>query len=454
LISLPQANVRVNSVAGSSAPGSTTAARPVSVGEGKRFGKGKAIPQLQKKFAERARELFPSSDKARDAFREFRAGNTAGLKPDQLAFLQKFADKRAEALGETASPAVVQSSASAPASVPSAPAAVSRAMGAGEGGAANQRVAIRGEARNYGALVPRGFVQVASYPEAPTIPVTQSGRLQLAEWLLNPRHPLTARVMVNRVWQHLFGRGIVATVDNFGETGERPSHPELLDFLATTFMENGWSVKRLVRELVLSDAYGRSSEHSAAAAALDPENRLLWRASLRRLDAEGIRDALLVVSETLEHRSEPSSPLAGRSSVIFKGNGREPELFGSNLRSLYLPVVRNFTPDFLDVFDFADPSQVIGQRDVTTVAPQALFFMNSSIVATAAKQTSEKVRAYSPEESMRIANTYYRILNRPPTTAEVDSASSYLRQSGAPEPVAFTLLCQALIGSAEFRYLR
>src|SRR5690606_12745883 len=162
-------------------------------------------------------------------------------------------------------------------------------------------VHIRGSVHNLGEVVPRGFLQVASYGPSPTIPADQSGRLELAEWITQADNPLTARVYANRIWHWLFGYGIVRTVDNFGTTGEEPSHPELLDFLASRLIEEGWSTKRLVRRIVLSRTYRQSVAAEPPLLEADPENRLFGRAERRRLDAECIRDAILAISGTLTH---------------------------------------------------------------------------------------------------------------------------------------------------------
>src|SRR5262249_7525825 len=154
-------------------------------------------------------------------------------------------------------------------------------------------IRIRGEAERLGPVVPRGFLTVFAVPGAPRVDPKGSGRLELAQWLTSPRNPLTPRVMVNRVWRYLFGQGLVLSVDNFGVTGDAPSHPELLDYLAARFIEEGWSVKKLVRAIVLSRAYQLAAEAPAAHLAADPANRLVWRHSPRRLSAEEIRDAML-----------------------------------------------------------------------------------------------------------------------------------------------------------------
>ncbi|MEX2559704.1 MAG: DUF1553 domain-containing protein, partial [Pirellulales bacterium] len=236
----------------------------------------------------------------------------------------------------------------------------------------------RGEIGRPGKNVPRGFPRVVEIAEAPRIPSDQSGRLELARWLTHPDHPLTARVMANRVWRHLFGAGIVRTVDNFGFSGERPSHPELLDHLAVRFVADGWSVKKLVREIALSRTYRQASTYDEDAFRADPDNRLLWRAAKRRLDAEAIRDAMLVVSGELD-AARPAGSLVARHigdrpiSLIGLDASLPADLDGSLHRSVYLPVLRDRLPEVLDLFDFAEPSLVSGDRETTNVPLQALY---------------------------------------------------------------------------------
>ncbi|MFM8930762.1 MAG: DUF1553 domain-containing protein, partial [Gemmataceae bacterium] len=242
------------------------------------------------------------------------------------------------------------------------------------------RVHIRGQVSTLGPVVPRGALQVIPV-HAPTMPAGQSGRLQLAEWITHPDHPLTARVMVNRVWHWLVGAGLVRSVDNFGATGDKPSHPELLDHLATRFRTEGWSLKALVRSIVLSKTYGQSSGVSHPS---DPDNRLLSHANRRRLDAECIRDAMLVAGDNLD-----SAGFGG------PGFGKNESDYGfttdARVRSLYLPVLRNVADPCLEVFDRADPSRVVGARDASTVAPQALFMLNNPLVAEQARRAARRV---------------------------------------------------------------
>ena len=251
---------------------------------------------------------------------------------------------------------------------------------------AGTRIHIRGSVHTLGDEVPRGFLRVASYEPTPTMPESESGRRELAEWLASSRNPLTARVMVNRAWHWLIGAGLVRTVDNFGSMGEAPSHPELLDHLAVRFMSEGWSVKGLVKRIVLSRAYRLSSADDPRARAVDPENRLLWHRNQRRLEAEEIRDTMLSVSGRLdEAMGGPSFPASLASDYGFQKE--------CDRRAIYVPVFRNALPELFEVFDFANPSLVVGRRDASTVAPQALFLMNSRFAKEQAKSAARRLLA-------------------------------------------------------------
>jgi hypothetical protein len=280
----------------------------------------------------------------------------------------------------------------------------------------NCRIHIRGSVNTLGPEVPRGFLRVVDGVATSPLPSDQSGRRQLAEWLTAPTQPLTPRVYVNRVWSWLFGAGLVRTVDAFNHTGEPPSHPELLDDLATRFVQEGWSTKQLVRQLVLTDAYQRSSLPSAEALALDPENRLLWRMNRRRLEAEELRDALLQISGRLTHHDPgqlgSTIPADLKSDFAY----RETE----TVRSVYLPIFRNALPALFEVFDFADPSLVVGQRNTSTVAPQALYLMNHPFVQQQAESSAQRLLQVSPSDSTETRLTLAAVWcwGREPTTAE------------------------------------
>ena len=331
----------------------------------------------------------------------------------------------------------------------------SLAMGAKEGKPEDAKVHIRGNVATLGKVVPRGFPQVLDFSDMQIDP-TQSGRLQLAEWIAGPANPLTPRVLANRVWHHLFGRGIVRTVDNFGQTGERPSNLPLLDYLAARFVENGWSVKKLVREVVLSRTYQLSSAHDPVNAKIDPDNALFWKMNQRRLDAESMRDAMLAVSGRLN-----LSPAEGSPVQKMEGNiGRNPKQLeelrkaGLDNRSIYLPVARQALPEVLKTFDFAEPSIIVGRRDVTTVPTQALFLLNSDFVITQAKALAEGLAQVRKED--QIDQAFRLLFARLPTSGEKIRTLSFLEDCMKYEDSelqAWTTVCQALLASAEFRYL-
>ncbi|HEX3149957.1 MAG TPA: DUF1553 domain-containing protein [Gemmataceae bacterium] len=302
---------------------------------------------------------------------------------------------------------------------------------------------VRGSVHNHGAVTPRGFLQVCPTAHTPKPSATQSGRKELAEWIVGADNPLTARVIVNRTWHWLFGSGIVRTTDNFGTTGELPSHPELLDHLASRFVADGWSMKQLVRSIVLSRTY-RQAGSNATAEKADPENRLVGRYGRKRLEAECIRDAILTVSGKLSReRGGPTFPVSLVADYGFKAN--------DNRRSVYLPVFRNALPEALEVFDFADPSMVTGRRNTSTVAPQALFLLNHPFPAEQAKAAAERLRAEKlPDGGARITRAYWQTLGRAPSTGERAATMKFLSTNDSdPWPAVF----HALFASADFRYV-
>ena len=315
-----------------------------------------------------------------------------------------------------------------------------------EANPADTFVHIRGSVHSLGDKVPRGFARVATYGDMPAIPEKQSGRREFSEWLSSKDNPLTARVYVNRTWHWLFGEGLVRSVDNFGTTGERPSHPELLDYLAVKFMDEGWSTKKLVRELVLSRVYQLSSTDSPAAYQADPENRLLARANRRRMEAEQIRDAMMTFSGQLKLDMGGPTIKAGTSADY---NYKHEE----TRRSIYLPVFRNSLPEIFEAFDFADPSMVTGRRNTSTVAPQALYLMNHPFVLAQSQFAAKRLLAEPMDDSARIELAYRRAMGRPPTSTERDLALKYVTQNAAQREEAWSQLCQALFASLDFRYL-
>jgi hypothetical protein len=323
---------------------------------------------------------------------------------------------------------------------------------------------LRGEVEKPGDTVPRGFVQVLCGDAKPVVRAG-SGRRELAEWIAARENPLTARVFVNRVWLNLFGRGLVTTPDNFGMSGQPPSHAALLDHLAVSFMDNGWSVKRLVRELVLSRAYRLDSAPDAANLDKDPENIWLWRMSPRRLDAESIRDAMLAIAGRLDLTPPVGSVVAqggeGYTGGIERGATLAEEKF--NHRSVYLPVIRGRAFESMDVFDGVDGSAVAGQRDQTTVPAQSLYLLNSPFTLGLASTAAARLLKDTDNPEARVELAYQRCFGRAATVSERQSALAFIgryreqvppatpaRRNATPELAAWTAFAQSLWASGEF----
>jgi mono/diheme cytochrome c family protein len=291
-----------------------------------------------------------------------------------------------------------------------------------------------------------------------------SGRLELAEWIADAKNPLTARVFVNRVWQHHFGEGLVRSTDNFGKLGEQPTHPELLDWLATRFIESGWSIKKLHKLMVLSSAYLMSSAIDDHAAAIDPENRLLWRFNRRRLEAEAIRDALLAVAENLDWKMGGTLLNNGNFTYVNNENSTNTARYDNHRRSVYLPVIRNTVFDFFQVFDFAEPHVTNGQRASTVVAPQALYLLNSPFVKEQAHVFADAVLKDPRGDDDRVHLAYRTAYGRPATSEEVGKALGYVsryetalatseKDMSNRRPRAWQSLCQVLFAGSEFVYV-
>ncbi len=293
-------------------------------------------------------------------------------------------------------------------------------------------IRIRGEAEKLGPVVPRGFLNVVKLEGQPVIPADKSGRLELAQWLTDPRNPLTSRVVVNRLWHHLFGAGLVTSVDNFGVTGDKPSHPELLDYLANQFIQDGWSTKRMIRRLVLTRAYGLGSSATEQHLTTDPANRFVWRHSPRRLEAEELRDATLAATGRLD-RSRPKASAAADLKVIeLRNNGPESQHlqeFGraSRARSVYLPLLRTLVPASLEVFDFADQGLVTGSRETTTVPTQALYLLNDPFVRRNSLSLAESLLASNDQTDRdRVETAYLATLGRFPSSSEIERVQFFL----------------------------
>lgn len=311
----------------------------------------------------------------------------------------------------------------------------------------------RGDITKPQSKVSRGFPKIFELP-TPLIPKHESGRRQLAEWLTHPDHPLTARVLVNRIWHHLFGKGLVKSVDNFGTSGDRPSHPELLDALAIQMIESGWSIKSMIKEIVLSRTYRQQSIRYPKGEQLDPDNQWLWRVHRRRMSAEMIRDSILQVSGVLEPGLQQGSIVSrmGEKNVSLVGFMKQlpKDLDGASHRSIYLPVMRNRLPDVLDLFDFAEPSLVTGSRDTTNVPLQALYFLNSEFMLEHASILSERIKATSPVWKERISTLYQWCFARQPNKAEWEIAKSFFHHE-QKDSALWIQYCQALLSTVEFR---
>ncbi|HUR55905.1 MAG TPA: PSD1 and planctomycete cytochrome C domain-containing protein [Gemmataceae bacterium] len=333
--------------------------------------------------------------------------------------------------------------------------------------------------------VPRGALQVVSTTQ-PRIRAG-SGRLELANWIASKDNPLTARVMANRVWLHLFGRGLVPTAENFGAAGQPPSHPELLDHLAITFAADGWSVKKLIRRIVLSHAYQLDSKYDAKNNEADPENALVWRMTPRRLDAESLRDSMLAVSGRLDATPPVGSVVARAGEGPTVGRPRLGDSVQAAIndpaekhRSIYLPIVRDNLVEALALFDAPDPSLIVADRQTTTVPSQGLFLLNNPFVIRSADAAAEKLLKGTTTSTERVRSAYLMFFGRSPSENELKAAGDFVKaysgqlakerlsappaarlpqtrnplQGADPRQTRETwaAFCQALFASAEFQY--
>ena len=312
---------------------------------------------------------------------------------------------------------------------------------------------IRGNHLNLGDHVPRAVPAVFHEKEV-SFPEKTSGRLELAKWMASAEHPLTPRVLVNRVWGWHFGTGLVSTTENFGVLGDSPSHPELLDWLSSWFVENGWSIKKLNRLIVLSETYQRSSHPTSPdIASTDPDNRLLSHFPIQRLSAEAIRDSILVVSNRLDsEQGGKTVPLRNRQ-MVFNHTSKDHTTYESLRRTAYLPVIRNHVYDWLHIYDYPDPTMPTGNRPTTVVAPQALLMLNSPLSIESAAAFSSRIRREADGTTDRIQLAWRLAYGREPNRDEMESALSFINQS-PEETEHWDLFCQTLFASNEFIYLR
>jgi hypothetical protein len=413
-------------------------------------------------------------------------------------------------------------------------------------------ILVRGEIDQPAQVVARNFPQVLRNSDA-VIPAGSSGRLELAQWIASPENPLTARVMVNRIWQHMLGAGIVATTEDFGSTGQAPSHPALLDYLALKFIDSGWSIKSLVREIATSRTYRMSSAYDQAKFEQDPDNKLLWRANPRRMDAEAIRDSILFVAgrldlerprasevakagymqvrdgnlinvaeltmmagdadgrreaarQLMQQRAASTPPLAPEmengaamsgpesrrmaarnrqanlARAASSSNSQRVDMVQATFRSVYLPILRDELPRALEVFDFAEPSMVIGQRETSNTPNQALFMLNNDFVLLNAEALASRVMNDSAEAAgarrfaripaagagpaainpaQQLERLFLMTYGRSPTQGEKQVVREFLQNFGneprnvprGTTPPALVAIAQSLLAAAEFRYI-
>jgi len=319
---------------------------------------------------------------------------------------------------------------------------------------ADSPLMLRGSIENESDQVTRGVPEFLAHGTKPRIKSDESGRLALANWIVSADNTLTSRVIVNRVWHWLFGRGLVESVDNFGASGTPPSNQPLLDHLASRFAQEGWSIKRLIREIVLSRVYQLESRYDASNHAIDPDNRFCWRANGRRLDAESIRDCVLAASNGLDSDPVPGSMIA-RSGDGPLGGQRfqaitEEKITAASgsFRSLYLPIARSVQPESLSIFDFTDPNIVLGSRDTTIVPPQALYLLNGAFMDQQAKAMAKRVMSVDGFED-RFTLACQLAYCRKPYADEITAAKKLRGEDLA----AWTSICRALLSSADFLFI-
>lgn len=322
----------------------------------------------------------------------------------------------------------------------------------------DEQVFVRGSPKGLGDRVPRRFLEALTGNA--TLSAPGSGRMELAQIVTDPaKTPFVTRVMVNRVWHHLFGRGLVGSVDNLGVLGETPTHPELLDFLADRFAREGWSIKRLIRDLVLSKTYGMSTRSDDATETADPQDLLLHRMRVRRIDGESIRDSLLMLSGRLDRTSfGPSTPIHLTPFLDGRGRPASGPLDGNGRRSIYLGVRRNFLSPLLLAFDTPIPFSTVGRRQVSNVPAQALILLNDPFVQQQASLWSKAILARPGTTDDRINAMYVAAFSRPPSNDELSACREFLKEQGTrygkpDDPRAWADLTHTLINMKEMIYL-
>jgi hypothetical protein len=327
----------------------------------------------------------------------------------------------------------------------------------------NLRVHIRGNHLTLGAEAPRRFPRIMAGDSALSLAEDRSGRLEFANWVASPNNSLTARVMANRIWAGHFGEGLVRSTDNFGRLGARPTHPELLDWLAHEFVKSRWSVKHMHRLIVTSAAYQSSYRDDVTAFQTDPENKLLWRFNRRRLDAEEVRDSMLATSGLLDRKIGGSLLTVQNRAYVTSTANRNYDVYSEPRRSVYLPVIRSAGYDVLQTFDFPDPSVPNGSRATTTIPTQALMLLNSPLADRTSEAFAKSLLWIPVGDEARIREAYRRALGRKPSEKELNRVVDYLAKSEQASDVilppetrrflAWRGFCRVLMASNEFAYV-
>jgi hypothetical protein len=335
-----------------------------------------------------------------------------------------------------------------------APAEPDMACGVEDGDTAvKQQLFIRGDYNALGEETPKAYPTILTKGGDIMPGDKGSGRLELANWIASKSNPLTARVMANRIWQRHFGEGLVRTPDNFGKMGERPTHPELLDYLASSFLENGWSIKKLHRQILLTASYQMASAAAPEATEKDPENRLFSHFNRRRLDVEEMRDGLLAIDGSLDYE------VGGTLQVGFGTDGENSQSRLSvnpdklKRRTVYVPLRRANLPALLNLFDFGDATTTTGKRALTNVAPQALFMLNSEFLSERSAGLAAQIVATKSVPAERMELAYVRVLNRRPAADEIDAALTYIAKFPGTESAAWQSIVRALMASNGFIYV-
>ncbi|MFM2094928.1 MAG: hypothetical protein RIS70_2052 [Planctomycetota bacterium] len=339
------------------------------------------------------------------------------------------------------------------------------AMGVAEGSAINVPVHVRGSHLKLGDVVQRGIPAILAGTVAAQFETPQSGRLQLANWIVDPANPLTRRVLVNRLWRWHFGTGLVRTIDNFGLLGEKPSHPELLDWLAQQLVADGWSAKRMHRRMMLSSVYQQSTIPHPQSFERDPENRFYSRYNVRRLEAEAVRDALLAATESLDRQMGGSLLKVKNREYFFDHTSKDLTDYRSPRRSIYLPLVRNNVYDVFQLLDYPDAAVPSGDRATTTVAPQALWMMNSELLGELSDRLADYELARPDlDDADRIRDLISRAYGRSTAPGDEKPWLEFLGEldqaflatesdSGVRRRKAWSALCQTILAANEFIYL-